>query len=142
MTVLGHSSMIEGLIANMVSLGMLTKGAARAPPLDEISAHPEDDEVVVFRDFFIAGLRFPVDPVLVEVLRLYGMYTHQLTPNSFVWLNLYFWLVKTLRFQPSAEGFAFIHKVHFQPKAALATKNAKLSTVATTLSTATSSSVQ
>lgn len=116
-TSLGQRAMTEGLIANMVSLGMLREGDGRAPLLEETSANPRGDEVVVFRDFFVVGLRFPVNPVLVDILRLYGMYTHQLTPNAFVRLNLYFWLVKTCGFRLSAEGFAFIHKVHFQPKA-------------------------
>lgn len=29
---------------------------------------PHDDEVVIFRDFFTAGLRFPVDLFVFEVL--------------------------------------------------------------------------
>jgi hypothetical protein len=44
------------------------------------------------------------------------MFLHQLIPNSIVHLNLYFWLAKTCRFQPSAEIFAFVHHVHYQPK--------------------------
>jgi hypothetical protein len=51
------------------------------------SAQPHDDEVVVFHDFFVAGLQFLVVPVLVRILRQYGVYLHQLTPNSFVRLN-------------------------------------------------------
>jgi hypothetical protein len=97
-TTLGHTRMIEGLIANMVSLGMIADSDGRAPSSGETSANPHDDEVVIFCDFFIMGLRFPVDPTLVDILRLYNMYTHQLTPNSFVHLNLYFWQTKTCRF--------------------------------------------
>lgn len=57
--------MTEGLITNMESLGMISEGA-RAPPSGETSAQPRDDDVVVFRDFFVAGLRFLIDPVLVR----------------------------------------------------------------------------
>ncbi|RLN25602.1 hypothetical protein C2845_PM07G04800 [Panicum miliaceum] len=114
--VLGHSSMTKALIANMVSLSMLVEGGASAPLRDETTANPQDDEIVVFRDFFIAGLRFPVDPVFVNILHLYGMYMHQLTPNCFIRLILYFWLAKTYDFIPTAEGFAYIHKVHYQSK--------------------------
>jgi hypothetical protein len=28
---------------------------------------PEPDEVVVFHDFSIAGIRFPLDPVIVDI---------------------------------------------------------------------------
>lgn len=30
---------------------------------------PKEDEVVVFWDMFEAGLRFPLDPVIVDVLK-------------------------------------------------------------------------
>lgn len=54
--------------------------------------------------------------MVVDTLRLYNMFLHQLTPNSIARLNLYFLLAKTCRFQPSAEDFAFIHRVHYHPK--------------------------
>lgn len=88
MTFLGPSAMAEGLIANMLNLGMLADGAARPPPSGDTSVKPRNDEVVFFRDFFVAGLRIPSDPAFVNILRLYQIYTHQLTPTSFVRLNL------------------------------------------------------
>jgi hypothetical protein len=66
--------MTEGLVANMVSLGMLAKGDAQAPLREEISANPHDDEVIIFHDSFVVGLRFAVDPALVEIHRLYSMH--------------------------------------------------------------------
>ena len=50
---------------------------------------------MVFCDFFITGLRFPLDPVVVEILKLFDVYPHHMTPTSFVWLNMYMWLMKT-----------------------------------------------
>jgi hypothetical protein len=44
---------------------------------------PEADEVVIFRGFMKAGLRFPLDKMLVEVLKTFEIYLHQLTPRSF-----------------------------------------------------------
>ena len=41
---------------------------------------PEADEVVVYRSFMKAGLRFPLDSMLVEVLKTFKVYLHQLTP--------------------------------------------------------------
>jgi hypothetical protein len=32
---------------------------------------PEDNEVVIFRSFFKAGLRFPISRFVVEVLKIY-----------------------------------------------------------------------
>ena len=89
---------------------------ARPPPEGEIEAKPHLDEAVVFCDFFIAGLRFPLDPVVVEIFKLFDVYTHQMMPTSFVRLNLYMWLSKTYKLKPTATGFARLFKCHFQPK--------------------------
>jgi len=87
--------MTLGMIEDLEKRGVLEAGMAR-PPLDgEIEAKPHSDKVVVFRDFFIAGLRFPRDLVVVEIFKLFDVYTHQMTPTSFVRLNLYMWLTKT-----------------------------------------------
>ena len=88
----------------------------RPPPDGEIEAKPQPDEVVVFRDFFIAGLRFPLDPVVVEIFKLFDVYTHQMTQTSFIRLNLYMWLSKTYKLKRTATGFVCLFKIHFQPK--------------------------
>ena len=76
--------MTRGMIEDLERRGVLGVGMARPPPESEIEAKPNHDEVVVFRDFFIAGLRFPLDPVVVEIFKLFDVYTHQMTPTSFV----------------------------------------------------------
>jgi hypothetical protein len=37
---------------------------------------PEENEVVIFRSFFKAGLRFPLNRFVVEVLKIYQVYLH------------------------------------------------------------------
>ena len=81
---------------------------ARPPPEGMIEAKPNHDEVVVFRNFFIAGLRFPLDPVVVEIFKLFDVYTHQMTPTGFVRLNLYMWLSMTYKLKPFASSGATI----------------------------------
>ncbi|RLN41192.1 hypothetical protein C2845_PM01G00230 [Panicum miliaceum] len=100
----------------MVHRGYVAKALARAPGADEVVVRPEDDEVVVFRDLFTAGLRFPLDPCFVEILRSCGMFLHHQTPNSIARLSMYMWLARTCNFTPSAEHFFFMHQVHYQPK--------------------------
>ena len=56
----------------------------------EVYAKPEDGEVVIFKDFFSAGLRFPLDPAVVDVFAHYGVFLHQMTPNTFIRLNLFY----------------------------------------------------
>ena len=87
--------MTQDMIEDMETRGFLEVGFARAPPAGETSAHSERDEVVVFREFFFAGLRFPIDPLVVEIFKLFDVYMHQMMPTSFLRLNLYMWLMKT-----------------------------------------------
>jgi hypothetical protein len=43
---------------------------------------PEENEVVIYRIFFKAGLRFPLSRFVVEVLKTYKIFLHQLTPEA------------------------------------------------------------
>jgi hypothetical protein len=47
---------------------------------DNVAHVPEVDEVVVYRSFMKAGLRFPLSKFLVEVLKTFEIYLHQITP--------------------------------------------------------------
>ena len=114
--ILGKSYMTQGMIEDLEKRGVLEAGMARPPPDGEIEAKPQPDKVVVFRDFFIAGLRFPLDPVVVEIFKIFDVYTHQMTSTSFVRLNMYMWLSKTFKLKPTATGFAHLFRCHFQPK--------------------------
>jgi hypothetical protein len=40
--------------------------------------------VVVFESFMKAELRFPLHKMLVEVLKTFKIYLHQLTPEAFI----------------------------------------------------------
>ena len=115
-TVLGLSKMTLSLLDDLARRGFVSADDVRAPPMSETVAHPCTDEVIVFRDLFTAGLRMPLDPVVVDIFRLFKVYLHQMTPTSIMWLNLYMWLAKICRLSPSAEGFARAFRVHYQPK--------------------------
>jgi hypothetical protein len=67
---------------------------------------PEKDEVVVFKSFFKAGLRFPLNEMIVDVLKKFGIYLHQLTPNAIVRLSVYIWALQSQGAEPLAEGSA------------------------------------
>ena len=94
-TVLGLSKMMPSLLDDLVSRGVVYANDVRPPPKGETSARPRSDEVVVFHDLFTAGLRLPLDPVVVDIFRLFGVYLHQMTPMSILRLSLYMWLAKT-----------------------------------------------
>jgi hypothetical protein len=56
---------------------------------EEVVPEPKDDEVVVFKSFFRAGLRFPLYDIIGEVLKNFEIYLHQLTPNAIVRHSVY-----------------------------------------------------
>jgi hypothetical protein len=58
---------------------------------DETTPESED-EIVVFKSFFWAGLRLPMFKMIVVVLKKYDIFMHHLTPNAIVGLNVYIWV--------------------------------------------------
>ena len=58
---------------------------------DEVVPEPRDDEAIVFKSFFSAGLRFPLYEMIGEILKKFEIYLHQLTPNAIVRLSVYIW---------------------------------------------------
>lgn len=62
---------------------------------DDIVPKPKDDEVVVFRSFFQAGLRFLIYGMIVEVLERFEIYLHHLTPNAIVRLSIHIWALQS-----------------------------------------------
>jgi hypothetical protein len=62
---------------------------------EEVIPEPKDDEVVVFKSFFKAELRFPLYDIIGEVLKNFEIYLHQLTPNAIVGLSVYIWALRS-----------------------------------------------
>jgi hypothetical protein len=56
---------------------------------------PEADEVVVFKSFMKAGLRFPLHKMLVEVLKTFEIYLHQLTPVALIKVGVFIWAMRS-----------------------------------------------
>jgi hypothetical protein len=50
---------------------------------------PEADKVVVFQSLMKAGLRFPLHKMLVEVLKRFEIFLHQLTPKALVKVGVF-----------------------------------------------------
>jgi hypothetical protein len=84
---------------------------------EETIPEPKDDEVVVFKSFFKAGLRFPLHEMIGEVLNNYEIYLHQLTPNPIVRLSIFIWALRSQGMDPNAEAFCRVHELHYQTKA-------------------------
>jgi hypothetical protein len=78
---------------------------------------PEADEVVVYRSFMKAWLRFPLDKLLVEVLRTYEIYLHQLTPEATIKMRIFIWPMRSQGLEPNAKCFGNMHELSYETKA-------------------------
>jgi hypothetical protein len=56
---------------------------------------PEENEVVIYRSFFKAGLRFPLSKFVVEVLKIYQIFLHQITPEAIIRMAIFVWAVRS-----------------------------------------------
>jgi hypothetical protein len=78
---------------------------------------PEEDEVVIYHSFFKAGLRFPLSRFVVEVLKIYQIYLHQITPEAIIRMGIFVWAVRSQGLEPSAKYFCSMHELVYETKA-------------------------
>jgi hypothetical protein len=77
----------------------------------------EENEVVVFRSFFKAGLRFPLSRFVVEVLKTYQIFLHQLTSEAIMRMGVFVWSVRSQGIELSAKCFCSMHELLYETKA-------------------------
>jgi hypothetical protein len=56
---------------------------------------PEVHEVVVYNSFMKAGLWFPLSKFLVEVLKTFEIFLHQITPKAIIRMGIFIWAVRS-----------------------------------------------
>jgi hypothetical protein len=100
-----ESKVTANMIRDHEAAGFFPVGTGRAP-LDEQTPTPEAGEVVVFRDFFTCGLRFPCGLVLPAILDTFSVKIHQLSPTSFLEVSKFIWIMKTFSCNFGADAFA------------------------------------
>jgi hypothetical protein len=84
---------------------------------DSTAPAPEEDEVVVYRCFLKAGLRFPLSKFLVEVLKTFEIFLHQITPEAIIRMGVFVWAVRSQGLEPSAKCFCNMHELLYETKA-------------------------
>jgi hypothetical protein len=62
---------------------------------DSTAPAPEENEVVIYRSFLKAGLRFPLSKFVVEVLKIYHIFLHQITPEAIIRMGIFVWVVRS-----------------------------------------------
>jgi hypothetical protein len=83
----------------------------------EVIPKPKEDEVVVFKSFLRAGLWFPLNEMVGEVLKNFEIHLHQLTPNAIVRLSVFIWALRSQGMSPDVEAFCRVDELHYQTKA-------------------------
>jgi hypothetical protein len=78
---------------------------------------PEENEVVIYWSFFKAGLRFPLSKFVVEVLKTYQIFLHQITPEAIIRMGVFVWAVRSQGLEPSVKCFCSMHKLLYEMKA-------------------------
>jgi hypothetical protein len=84
---------------------------------DSAALTPEEDEVVVYRSFLKVGLRFPLSRFLVEVLKTFEIFLHQITPEAIMRMGIFVWAVRSQGLEPSAKCFYNMHELLYETKA-------------------------
>jgi hypothetical protein len=87
--VFGKSTVKQGQIEAMRGKYFHDVSIVRARG-ESIVPVPKADEVVVFKSFMKAGLRFPLNKMLVEVLNTFEIYLHQLTPKALIKVGVFY----------------------------------------------------
>jgi hypothetical protein len=103
----GKSTISEADLPKMVKLGYFSEAKKELIRFGgkETIPKPGKNEVVVFKSLFKAGLRFPLNKMIVDLLKKFGIYLHQLTSNAIVRLIVYIEALRSQGVEPFAEGF-------------------------------------
>jgi hypothetical protein len=84
---------------------------------DNTTPAPEKNEVVIYRSFLKAGLQFPLSKFVVEVLKIYQIFLHQITPEAIMRMGIFVWAVRSQGLEPSAKCFCNMHELLYEMKA-------------------------
>lgn len=112
----GHSLMDKEELDKMVRRNILVADQVRLPPEGEVNPKPKPNECVVFRDLFHAGLRFPCQDFIEDVLAAFNIEMHQLTPNGIVRLAQFIWAVRCQEASADISAFCELFEMHCQFK--------------------------
>jgi hypothetical protein len=84
---------------------------------DSTAPAPEENEVVVYRSFMKASLRFPLSKFVLEVLKIFQIFLHQITPEAIIRMGMFVWAVRSQGLELSAKCFCNMHELLYETKA-------------------------
>jgi hypothetical protein len=115
-SIFGKSTIKHSHLENMRGRYFRDMSIVRAGGDNNVPA-PEENEVVIFRSFFKAGLRFPLSKFVVEVLKTYQIFLHQITPEAIIRMGIFVLVVKSQGLEPSTKCFCSMHELLYETKA-------------------------
>jgi hypothetical protein len=115
-TVFGKSTIKQSHLDNMRGRYFRDVSIVRADNEVRTSPAPEENEVVIFLSFFKAGLRFPLRNFVVEVLKIYQVYLHQITPEAIIRMGIFVWAVRSQGLEPNAKSCCSMHELLYETK--------------------------
>jgi hypothetical protein len=115
-TVFGKSTIKQSHLDNMRGRYFRDMSIVRADDGERTVPTPEENEVVIFRSFFKAGLRLPLSKFVVEVLKIYQVYLHQITPEAIIRMGIFVWAVRSQGLEPNAKSFCNLHELVCETK--------------------------
>jgi hypothetical protein len=114
--VFGKSTIRQSHLDNMRGMYFQDMSIVRADNRDRTVPVPEENEVVIYRSFFKVGLRFPLSRFVVEVLKIYEIFLHQITPEAIIRMGIFVWVVRSQGLEPSAKCFCSMHELSYETK--------------------------
>jgi hypothetical protein len=88
----------------------------RADNGEKTAPTPEENEVVIFRSFFKVGLRLPLSGFVVEVLKIFQIFLHQITPEAIMRMGIFVWAMRSQGLEPNAKSFCSMHELLYETK--------------------------
>jgi hypothetical protein len=115
-SIFGKSTIKQSHLENMRGRYFRDMSIVRAGGDNNVPA-PKENEVVIFRSFFKAGPRFPLSKFVVEVLKTYQIFLHQITPEAIIRMGIFVWAVRSQGLEPSAKCFCNMYELLYETKA-------------------------
>jgi hypothetical protein len=114
--VFGKSTIKQSHLDNMRGKYFQDMSVVRADDGEKTCPTPEENEVVIFRSFLKAGLRLPLSSFVVEVLKVFQIYLHQITPKAIIRMRIFVWALRSQGLEPNAKSFCSMHELLYETK--------------------------
>jgi hypothetical protein len=115
-SIFGKSTIKQSHLENMRGRYFQDMSIVRAGGDNNVAA-PEENKVVIYRSFFKARLRFPLSKFVVEVLKTYQIFLHEITPEAIIRMGIFVWAVRSQGLEPSTKCFCSMHELLYETKA-------------------------